>query len=375
MKTFTGIALALLVGMGVGYGGYSIVNKADTPVAPVVTETPKAEPAAEIAAPEKVHGPDDPVVAKVNGAPVYRTDVLDFIKTLPPQMQQVDPKSIFPMALEQVVNGKIVDEKAKAENLSQDPDVVKRMADAKLQIVRAVYAEHAIAKDFSQEAVQKAYDDIVKNMPKVEEVHARHILVDSEKQAKDIIVKLNAGAKFEDLAKEFSKDKANSASGGDLGYFAQTDMVKEFADAAFALKANEYTKAPVKTQFGFHVIQSLDKRARPAPKLEDVKTQLEAQVRRDILNKLVGTWRSGATVEEFDYDGKPVAKAETAPATTSATAPATTEPAKADAVKAGETKPAEEAKPADAPATTPADTSAAPVVAPDAKPADTKKAE
>ena len=375
MKTFTGIALALLVGMGVGYGGYSIVNKADAPVAPVVSEASKAEPAAEMAAPEKVHGADDPVVAKVNGAPVYRTDVLDFIKTLPPQMQQVDPKSIFPMALEQVVNGKIVDEKAKAENLSNDPDVVKRMADAKLQIVRAVYAEHAIAKEFSQDAVQKAYDDIVKSMPKVDEVHARHILVDSEKQANDIIAKLNAGAKFEDLAKEFSKDKANSASGGDLGYFAQTDMVKEFADAAFALKANEYTKAPVKTQFGFHVIQSLDKRVRPAPKLEDVKTQLETQVRRDILNKLVGTWRSSATVEEFDYDGNPIAKAETAPAVTApADAAATTEPAKTDAVKAEESKPAEEAKPADAPAT-PADTSAAPVAAPEANPADTKKAE
>jgi peptidyl-prolyl cis-trans isomerase C len=119
------------------------------------------------------------------------------------------------------------------------------------------------------------------------------------------------------LAKEFSKDQSNSATGGDLGYFAQSDMVKEFSDAAYSLKANEYTKAPVKTQFGFHVIQALDKRDRPAPKLDDIKPQIEGQVKRDILNKLIETWRTNAKVESFDYDGKPIVKA-TEPAATPA---------------------------------------------------------
>ncbi|HAJ90848.1 MAG TPA: rotamase [Rhodospirillaceae bacterium] len=334
MKTFTAIALALLVGAGVGYGVFNYMGpKAEAPSAPAIETAQSAEPAKiEPAAAEVVHGADDPVVAKVDGKPVYRTEVLDYIKSLPPQMQQADPKELFPLALDQFISGKIVDEKAAVANLDSDPVVVKRLALAKTQIVRAVYAEQAIDKEFSADLVKKTYDDIVKGMPKVEEVHARHILVDSEAQAKDIITKLNGGAKFEDLAKEFSKDKSNATSGGDLGYFAQTDMVKEFSDAAFALKANEYTKTPVKTQFGFHVIQSLDKRQRPAPKFEDVKLQVEGQVRRDILNKLVETWTKSASIEKFDYEGKPIvaAPANDAAKEVPAATPAPTEEKKAE---------------------------------------------
>ncbi len=349
MKTFTAIALALLVGAGVGYGVFNYMgSKTDAASAVSAVEAAQSaanEPSKIEPAAEAVHGADDPVVAKVDGKPVYRTDVLEFMKTLPQQMQQADPKTIFPMALEQVVSAKIVDEKAAVANLDNDPVVVKRMAMAKTQIIRAAYAEKAIEKEFSPELVQKAYDELVKAMPKVEEVHARHILVDTEAQAKDVITKLNGGAKFEDLAKEFSKDKSNSATGGDLGYFAQNDMVKEFSAAAFALKANEFTKAPVKTQFGFHVIQSLDKRERPAPKFEDVKMQVEGQVRRDILEKLVGVWNKSATVEKFDFDGKPLTAAEPSVATPATEAPASATPAdtaKPDDVKPDDAKPAEE---------------------------------
>lgn len=311
------VALAVLVAAGVGIGTYSMMGKSEAPAAvseqAIVSDTASIEPAAE----EKVRGSDDPVVANVNGKPIYRTDVLEFIKNLPEQMRQADPKEIFPMALEQVINGRIVDEKAAADSMESNPEVIKRMADAKTQIIRGVFAERAIEKEFTPDALQKAYDDIVKAMPKTQEVKARHILVETEDKAKEIISKLDGGAKFEDLAKEFSKDQSNSGNGGDLGYFGPSDMVKEFSDAAFALKANEYTKAPVKTQFGFHVIQALDKRDRPAPKLEDVKPQIENQVKRDILNKLIETWRTNAKVESFDYDGKPIVKA-TEPAATPA---------------------------------------------------------
>lgn len=339
MKTFTAIALALLVGAGVGYGVFNYMGpKTAATSAPVAEVSQMNNPAAVEPAAEAVHGADDPVVAKVDGKPVYRTEVLDYIKTLPPQVQQADPKSIFPMALDQLISGKIVDAKASADKLDNDPVVLKRLADAKVQVIRAVYAEKAIEKEFSEDLVKKTYDDIIKSMPKVEEVHARHILVDSEAEAKTIITKLNGGAKFEDLAKEFSKDKSNATNGGDLGYFAQTDMVKEFADAAFALKPNEFTKSPVKTQFGFHVIQSLDKRERPAPKFEDVKGQVEAQVRRDILNKLVENWMKSAAIEKFDYDGKAIVES------TPTTAKFTPEPeAKATDAAPAESKPAETA--------------------------------
>lgn len=324
------MALAILVAGGAGYvvyGKKSAENTSATPsgdqtaattsenvaeIAPAAEDTAKEEKVAE-AAPEASKAPDDatnPVVARVNGEDVRRDEVLAFMQSLPPQMKQLPQESIFPMVIEQVVSGKIVDQKARDANLAASPEVTKRLDEARTQIVRAVYAEKAIEDKFSEAKVKDAYDKMVKEMPKVEEVHARHILVDDEKVAKDIIAKLDGGAKFEDLAKEFSKDKSNAGTGGDLGYFAEGDMVKEFSDAAFGLSKDGYTKAPVKTQFGYHVIQQLDKRARPAPKYDDVKDQLAAQVRHGILNDLVAEWRKGASYEIFDFDGKPLPKEE-----------------------------------------------------------------
>lgn len=329
-----GIALAVILAVAAVFG-YGISQKASNespaeqpPVAEAdqaanAVEEPKnpaeAEPAAGEAksddkSSEAVAAPavaaDDPVVAKVEGTDLHRSEVFAFIQNLPPQMRQVPPEAIFPMALEQVINGKIVDLKVAATDVSTTPAYATRLEDAKKQIARAVYVEGEIEKALSEADVKKAYDKLVKDQGKVEEVKARHILVEKEDQAKDIIKKIEGGAKFEDLAKEFSKDTSNKASGGDLGYFSKDSMVKEFAEAAFKLGKAETSKEPVKTQFGYHVIQVEDRRDRPAPKFEDVKPQLEAQVRRDLLNSLVEGWRKKATVETFDFNGKPIEKKE-----------------------------------------------------------------
>lgn len=331
-----GIALAVILAVAAVLG-YGILQKApsDSPAEPPVVadqaanavEDPKnpaeAEPAAgdankdaekseAVAVPAEAPAPaaDDPVVAKVEGTDLHRSEVLAFIQNLPPQMRQVPAEAIFPMALEQVINAKIVDLKAATTDVSTTPAYAARLEDAKKQIARAVYVEGEIEKALSESDVQKAYDKLVKEQGKVEEVKARHILVEKEDEAKDIIKKIADGAKFEDLAKEFSKDTSNKASGGDLGYFAKDAMVKEFAEAAFKLGKGETSKEPVKTQFGYHVIQVEDKRDRPAPKFEEVKPQLEAQVRRDLLNNLVEGWRSKAKVETFDFNGKAVEKKE-----------------------------------------------------------------
>lgn len=255
---------------------------------------------------------DNPVVAKVDGLDVLRSDVVDFISNLPPQMRQMPLETIFPMALEQVINGKIVEEKANKTDVAGDPEVSKRMEEAKAQIVRAVYMEKEIEKNLSDSRIKKAYDKFVEEQGKVEEVKASHILVDKEDLAKDLIKKIEDGAKFEDLAKEHSKDTANKSSGGDLGYFTQQDMVKEFADAAFAMKAGEVSKTPVKTQFGYHVIKVEDKRNRPVPSLDEVKPMLAAQERREILNELIESWREKAEVKTFDMNGNELPKADKA---------------------------------------------------------------
>ncbi|MDY0028457.1 MAG: peptidylprolyl isomerase [Pseudobdellovibrionaceae bacterium] len=323
-KTFLGLAIAVVVAAGAGYGVYSSMstNAASSEESAVQAEPAElsqteqkpapADEANTAAATEPAAAPvtetasaDNPVVAIVNDQKITRQDVLDFVSSLPPQMQKLPPETIFPMVQEQVVNAAIVDQKAQKAGIANTPEVEEQMGKAKTQIIRAVFAEKEIDANYNESETQKAYDQMVAEMPKVDEVKASHILVDDEAKAKEIITKLDGGAKFADLAKEYSKDKSNAQNGGDLGYFAQGDMVKEFGDAAFALAKGKYTQTPVKTQFGYHVILLEDKRARPAPAFDDVKDELSAKVKRDLLNKMMEEWRSSAKVERFDFNGQP----------------------------------------------------------------------
>lgn len=303
------VAIIALIGAGAAFMSTKIGKKDEAK-----TETAKTEDGADAAKDE-----NDVVVAKVDGEEIKRSEVIKFITALPPQMQQLPIQQLFPMALEQVINGKIVDVKAKTlSGLANDSEVEKRMEEAKIQIMRAVYVEKEIEKLVTDERLKAAYETAKTKQKPTEEVKARHILVDSEAKAKELIEKLNGGADFAALAKEFSKDTSNKDAGGDLGYFAKDTMVKSFADAAFAMNKGDVSKAPVKTQFGYHVIKVEDKRVAPFPPFEQVREALAVNERRQILDELVKQWNSTATIERFDINGKPLPapKVEAAPEAT-----------------------------------------------------------
>ncbi|HEY8192074.1 MAG TPA: peptidylprolyl isomerase [Alphaproteobacteria bacterium] len=267
----------------------------------------EAAPAAAATAPagEESIKLGNPTVATVNGEEIKRSDVFTFIGTLPEQVRQMPIQNLFPLALEQVINNKIVGARADAAKLESDPEVTKMMEQAKGQIVRNVYVERQLKEGITQKKLLKAYDDMLTKIGDVQETHARHILVDSEEKARDAIKKLDGGAKFEELAKELNTAPSKD-NGGDLGYFAKTDMIPEFANAAFALDVGKYSKDPVKTQFGWHVIKVEDRRKRPEPEFEAVKPQLEAQLRQEILTGLLDKWQKEAKIKKFDLNGEPV---------------------------------------------------------------------
>jgi len=162
----------------------------------------------------------------------------------------------------------------------------------------------------SEEAEHQVYDDAVKQMTNEEEVHARHILVPTEDEAKAILAQLKAGADFATLAKEKSKDPGG-ADGGDLGYFTKEQMVPEFAAVAFKLDKGQISD-PVKTQFGWHIIKVEDKRIKPTPTFDQVKGQIDNYVAHRAQAALVEKLRASANIEHLD---KP------APATTPAADP------------------------------------------------------
>ncbi len=247
----------------------------------------------------------NPVVAVVDGEEVKRSDVFNFISNLPEQVRQMPIQTLFPLALDQVVNNKIIGKKAEGAKLEGDPEVEQLLVQAKGNIIRNVFVERKVGEQITQKKLLKEYEDALTKMGDVQEIHARHILVDSEDKAKEVVAKLDGGAKFDDLAKEMSTGPSKD-NGGDLGYFAQNEMVPEFANAAFAVNVGEYTKAPVKTQFGWHVIKVEDKRKRPEPEFEAVKPQLEQQLRQKTLANLLQDWQKDAKIKKFDINGEAV---------------------------------------------------------------------
>lgn len=256
----------------------------------------------------------DPVVARVNGEELHRSDVTRMVAQLPPQVQQMPIEMIYPAVIDQLVSGKLVASagyKAKLADSAEVKDEVKR---AEERAVQRAFIQKEMKSRITPKALDEAYQAYLKQNPPQDEVKAAHILVEKEDEAKAIIAELAKGGDFAKLAKEKSKDSVAAQQGGDLGYFTKDAMVEPFAVAAFAMAKGEVSKEPVKTQFGFHIIKVEDKRTQPAPTLDEVKPQLEQTLSKDLVTALVEELRGAAKVETFQMDGSPMPKEDPAAA-------------------------------------------------------------
>lgn len=296
---------------------------AQQPTAPApaaqAPKPPAAKPPAQAAQPAQPL--KDPIVATVNGQPIRLSELEIAQQSLPQQYRTMPLQAVFPALLDRIVDSKLVVQEGKKSKVTEDPAFKKRMAFVEEQVLQDFWIQREIARLVTAEKLQKRYEERLKAMPTEEEVHARHILVSTEDEAKALIAEIKKGAAFDKLAKEKSTDKASGAEGGDLGWFKKSDMVKEFADAAFALKKGDLTETPVKTQFGYHVIKLEDRRQAPPPAFEELADQLREEMAREAVTAQLDQLRSGAKIEKFAMDGsKPDAKpaAPAAPAATPA---------------------------------------------------------
>ena len=267
-----------------------------------------------LAAPGVAHAADqpaaaktaDPVVARVNKVEIHNSQVLAAIQTLPPQVRSLPEDKLFSNILDQMVDRELLYQAAETAKLQNDPEVKERMADLRQRVMEEVYLTRAVNAEVTDAKLRVAYDKMVKAMPKQEEVHARHILVKTEAEAKEVIAELNKGADFAALAKEKSTGPS-AKTGGDLGYFTKDQMVPAFSTAAFALKTGEYTKTPVQTEFGWHVIQVLDRRTAPPPTFDASKDELRKQLAQAAIGNMVPSLRGKAKIVEYNSDGSPMA--------------------------------------------------------------------
>lgn len=252
---------------------------------------------------------EDPVVARVNGEDVLRSQVEETAKQLPPQYQQ-QLDAIFPMLLERTIDLRLLSGAAEAADLGKDAEVQKRLAEIRVAVMREVYLEQQVAERVSEEMLKERYQAFLEANPPEAEVHARHILVEEEAKARELITQLDGGADFAELAKEHSIGPSG-AQGGDLDYFTKEQMVPAFADAAFALEKGNHSVDPVKTEFGWHVIEVLDRREIAPPKFEEVEQQLFEELSQQAVQDILTDLRDGAEVEIM---GAPASEADPAPA-------------------------------------------------------------
>jgi len=246
------------------------------------------------------------VVAVVNGTDVHLSQLADFARQIPPQMGQPPYEAL----LEIVINNQLVYDAAKKDKLENDHEVKATLKKVEMQVMAQAYMQKKVRPAVSEEAVKARYDQAVKEFVPAEEVHARHILVETEEAARSIIADLGRGSDFAELAKTRSKDQGSGANGGDLGYFTQKAMVPEFTAAAFAMRPGEVSSAPVKTQFGYHVIKVEDRRMSSIPPYEQAKPAIAQQLADETREKLVMDLRDKSKIKRFGPDGSPLKEPE-----------------------------------------------------------------
>lgn len=258
-----------------------------------------------LAGPVAAQEDDDPLAARVEGREIHRSDVIASAQDLPPAyIEQME--TIYPFLRDRLVGFELVAIDGRAEGLADDPEVQEMVREFEDEAIRHVYLTRFLEEAITDELVQERYDAFVAAQPPVDEVRARHILVDSEEAAREIINELNNGGDFATLAKERSTDRASAEEhGGDLGYFVQAEMVPPFADAAFALETGTYTEDPVQTDYGWHVIMVEDHRVRAAPPLDEMRDEIESQIAGELIQERLEELRADADVELFDFEGEP----------------------------------------------------------------------
>lgn len=240
----------------------------------------------------------DPVVARANGVDIHESDLAFAEEEIGNNIPNLPPPQKRDYLINYLADVVVLSQAAEKQGLADKPDVKRRVAFDRNRLLMEALLQDTGRAALSEDAERQVYNDAVKQMGNEEEVHARHILVPTEEEAKAIVAQLKAGADFATLAKEKSKDPGG-ADGGDLGYFTKEQMVPEFAAVAFKLDKGQISD-PVKTQFGWHIIKVEDKRIKPTPTFEQVKGQIDNYVAHRAQAALVEKVRAGAKIEHLD---------------------------------------------------------------------------
>lgn len=261
----------------------------------------------ESAKPAAAKVTEDYVVVRYNGKEIRKSEIKSLWQAMFPEKDAPEfesfEESVRVELLRNVVRERIILDKAYAANVDKTEAVKDMLENAKRQIVIQAYLKSQIDQLVPEKDVKKQYDLLIEKNKGKQEVHARHILVETEEEAKKILKEIKDGGDFEKIAKEKSVDTGSGTQGGDLGYFTKERMVPEFAEAAFKMKKGEISE-PVKTDFGWHIIKIEDTRAVKPPAFAEVKEEIRKSIAGSAVEKYVRSVIDGLDIKFFGPDGK-----------------------------------------------------------------------
>ena len=244
-------------------------------------------------------GPDE-TIATVNGEPIKLSDITLADEEMSETLSQLPEDKQFQYLLGMLIDRTIVAQAAKAQKMEDDPAVKRREAYFHNKALHDVYWDQMMRTKVGEKQIKAYYDTKIATVEPENEAHAAHILVGSKEEAEKIEADIKAGKNFEDEAKALSKDPSG-ANGGDLGWFKKDAMVTEFGDAAFSMKPGEIS-APVKTQFGWHIIKLIAIRKAPKQTYEQAHDSIMRTLLREEGQKTLGSMRREAKIEVIGND-------------------------------------------------------------------------
>jgi peptidyl-prolyl cis-trans isomerase C len=247
------------------------------------------------------------IMATVDGKKITEQDLKLAEFEIGGDLGNLPPETKRRVLVEYMIENQLFADAAERDKLSTGPEFEERLNYWRRRALRDTYFDKSIKGEIGDGLAKTFYEDQVKGMKSEEEVQARHILVDTEEKAKELADKIAKGGDFAALAKENSKDPGSKDDGGMLGYFGRGQMVPAFEEAAYRLKKGEIS-APVKSQFGFHLIKVEDRREKKPPTFEEVKERILNSMIQRRAQEVATTLRTKAKIEYIDPEVKKMAE-------------------------------------------------------------------
>jgi len=247
---------------------------------------------------------EDPVVAVVDGVQILLSQAQAAHKRLPEQYQRVPFDVIFPGLVDSLIDTRLAAASARRDKLHETEEFKVQIAWITDQVLQRLILNKIMEKSVTDAAVRARYEDEARKLAAQEQIKASHVLLKTEDEAKQVIALLDGGGDFAELAKQKSTGPS-ATDGGNLGFFGRGQMVPEFEKAAYAMETGAYTKKPVKTQFGWHVIKVEDRKRTDPPSFEAMEPELRNNLFQEIGAAYIAKLRKSAKIALFNLDGTP----------------------------------------------------------------------